>query len=1369
MAGPRSFIKKQNVPAITVPTNGDRDERLRIENIKERIERLEGRMGDVDEVLATDTSADSGSSNNLNSVQSDGVQFIDSDKLLARVSPGPGPGEEVDFSDAAQGLVDDLTYEDMRVTLGLEIGVDVQAWDSKLDAFSSFDTLGILVQTSIDAFAARTITGDSTISVTNGSGVSGNPTLTVLDSPLLQGQNGAYYLARANHTGTQLSTTISDFNEAAQDAVGGILTDTATVDFTYNDGANTITAAVLDSPLLQGQNSAFHLDRTNHTGTQLSTTISDFTEAAQDAVGATLTDTATLDLTYNDGANTISGAVLDSPLLQGQNSAYHLARANHTGTQDASTVDFTPTTLADWGGVDPGQVDDALDYLAANIGGGGYSDEQAQDAVGTILVDSATVDFTYSDATPSITAAVLDSPLLGGQNSAYHLDRTNHTGTQASTTISDFTEASQDAVGAMVDDTATATLTYADATPALTVDVLDSPLLGGQNSGYHLARANHTGSQTASTISDFDEAAQDAVGTILTDSSTVDFTYTDGGPTISAAVLDSPLLGGQNSAYHLARGNHTGTQLAATISDFSTAVTTVGNAVYQPLDADLTNIAGLVDPNADRILFWDDSAGAYAYLTVGTNLTITGTTLDASGGGGGAVSSVTGTANEVDVSPTTGATVVSLPSALTFTGKTVTGGTFASGAFNGTLGATTPSTVVATQAAINGAASTDRELLFQTAGVNRWSILADDDPEAGSDAGSDLRIDVFTDGGIRNNFARLVRDTGGPFNLFRDLFMGGNQIDGLPGSSGNGEAVRHEQLVALSGVYQPLDADLTSWAGVTRAAGFDTFVATPSSTNLAALVTGETGSGALVFGTGPTITGGALNGTLGATTPSSVAATSGAFSGNLTVGDGTAQALITINADDAQTAEVRFQDESVLRYAWTKAAANDFHLNYYNTSGVFVDRPFSVADAGAVTFGRAVAFGANAITGSAAAFTGGSFSGGVFNGTLGATTPATVAATNFTMTGAFLLSDNGAVAFDITTSANSDVPITLSDLSSAWSFGLDNSDSNAFVISSGTGLGTNNVARWSTTNIDMYGEATFTSSASGAFFAHVNTATSGPTTGAFFQAIVEDGAAPASGDRLGAYFLGGNSSTTATATRRNTAGMVSLATEAWVNGVGHGCDLQLQTTAIGSTVRTTRVTIDEVSASFAPSVYTEANGTATTARFGRNANNGLFFGTNEVAITANGVERFRVTSDGRLYGTALHNNAGAVTGTTNQYMASGTYTPTLTNTTNIAASSITTAWQWIRVGNVVTVSGHANADPTTASTASTLGISLPIASNFAAAGNAGGQGVRIKNTTAVVSGWVEADPTNDRALLRFFGDADVANLGWSIQFQYVIL
>lgn len=49
---------------------------------------------------------------------------------------------------------------------------------------------------------------------------------------------------RANHTGSQLASTISDFTEAAQDAVGAAVTDTSSIDFTYTDGSNTITADI---------------------------------------------------------------------------------------------------------------------------------------------------------------------------------------------------------------------------------------------------------------------------------------------------------------------------------------------------------------------------------------------------------------------------------------------------------------------------------------------------------------------------------------------------------------------------------------------------------------------------------------------------------------------------------------------------------------------------------------------------------------------------------------------------------------------------------------------------------------------------------------------------------------------------------------------------------------------------------------------------------------------------------------------------------------------------------------------------------------------------------------------------------------------
>lgn len=58
---------------------------------------------------------------------------------------------------------------------------------------------------------------------------------------------------------------------------------------------------------------------------------------------------------------------------------------------------------------------------------------------------------------------------------------------------------------------------------------------------------------------------------------------------------------------------------------------------------------------------------------------------------------------------------------------------------------------------------------------------------------------------------------------------------------------------AIAAAYQPLLATLTSWGAITRASGFDTFVATPSSANLRSLLTDETGTGAAVFATSPTL------------------------------------------------------------------------------------------------------------------------------------------------------------------------------------------------------------------------------------------------------------------------------------------------------------------------------------------------------------------------------------------------------------------------------------------------------------------------------------------------------------------------------------
>lgn len=144
-------------------------------------------------------------------------------------------------------------------------------------------------------------------------------------------------------------------DEQAQDAVGSILTDSSTIDFTYNDAGNTITAVVLDTSItnaklanmangtIKGRVTAGAGVPEDLTAAQVKTLIavtssdiSDFQTAARSAIS--VTDTSEIDLTYSGGA--ISGTLINGSVALTRLSpqAANTFIANNTGSSASPTA-----------------------------------------------------------------------------------------------------------------------------------------------------------------------------------------------------------------------------------------------------------------------------------------------------------------------------------------------------------------------------------------------------------------------------------------------------------------------------------------------------------------------------------------------------------------------------------------------------------------------------------------------------------------------------------------------------------------------------------------------------------------------------------------------------------------------------------------------------------------------------------------------------------------------------------------------------------------------------------------------------------------------------------------------------------------------
>lgn len=161
-------------------------------------------------------------------------------------------------------------------------------------------------------------------------------------------------------------------------------------------------------------------------------------------------------------------------------------------------------------------------------------------------------------------------------------------------------------------------------------------------------------------------------------------------------------------------------------------------------------------------------------------------------------------------------------------------------------------------------------------------------------------------------------------------------------------------------------------------------------------------------------------------------------------------------------------------------------------------------------------------------------------------------------------------------------------------------------------------------------------------------------------------------------------------------------------------------------------------------------------RLGSVTNHGVRFHTNNST-------KLVLTEDGRLFGTSLHNNPGPVTGAVNQYICSGTYTPSVAPYASQGTyDPVPYQCPYIRVGNVGQFSGRVGIRVDTTQPIAIFDMSYPIPSNI------GDGALDVMGIAHDDNGYMWFIQGGASGRLRFFSPSSVRTVTLQFSIMYVI-